>query len=187
MLGLIHSVWSPVTTPSRPNGVLNHGTPAYGYGPYFVVGDQHPQIGGRASHPLVEPLARRLDRRVLGFARLRARSSTPTALASNVRLGTRRPSRSQRMAIASETGAAARGRTRTAPGSASARAAPRPNRSPPTASRRRGRGSRAGSPCRSVRSRSARRASRGMPRTSKMSAKSASNSNESDASSAPWL
>src|SRR5205823_9846639 len=35
-LGLSQRHSSAVIMPSRPNGVLNHGTPAYGYGPYGV-------------------------------------------------------------------------------------------------------------------------------------------------------
>ena len=34
--GDTHSVSSAVINPSRPNGVLNHGIPAYGYTPYAV-------------------------------------------------------------------------------------------------------------------------------------------------------
>src|SRR6185436_7156299 len=34
--GLTQRVMSAVQIPSRPKGVLNHGTPAYGYGPWAV-------------------------------------------------------------------------------------------------------------------------------------------------------
>src|SRR4029453_10977880 len=37
IVGLIQSVCSAVITPSRPNGVLNQGTPAYGYWPWGVA------------------------------------------------------------------------------------------------------------------------------------------------------
>ena len=57
--GSRHSTSSAVMMPSRPNGVLNHGTPAYGYGPCGGVGDHHLQVGGRAIEPRVEPLVAR--------------------------------------------------------------------------------------------------------------------------------
>ena len=51
--------------PSRPNGVLNHGTPAYGYGPYGVLETSMRRSGRRAAHPPVEALARGFDQGVL--------------------------------------------------------------------------------------------------------------------------
>ena len=36
IVGSAHNVSSAVMIPSRPKGVLNHGTPAYGYGPCGV-------------------------------------------------------------------------------------------------------------------------------------------------------
>ncbi len=127
--------------------------------PILRVCDEHAQVGGRASHPLVEPLARRLDRRVLGALGLQR------AAPLRLRFLERSLRHAATLAIAADGDRqrdrrfAARDRTRTAPGSPSPRAALHPNRSPSIASRCRGRGSRAGSPCRSERSRAARRAS----------------------------
>ena len=45
--------------PSRPNIVLNHGMPAYGYGPCGVSRDHHRDVGPRSLEPLVEQIARR--------------------------------------------------------------------------------------------------------------------------------
>ncbi len=52
--------------PSRPNAVLNHGTPAYGYGPYGRVRAHHVQVRERAVEPVVELLVGRDDLRAQG-------------------------------------------------------------------------------------------------------------------------
>ena len=44
--------------PSLPNGVLNHGMPAYGYTPYARVGQHHPQIRSGSADPAIEAFVR---------------------------------------------------------------------------------------------------------------------------------
>ena len=55
--GFSQSISNAVMTPSRPNGVLNHGMPAYGITPVRCVGHHDLQIRRRPFEPAVEDRA----------------------------------------------------------------------------------------------------------------------------------
>ena len=73
MSGFSQRICSAVMMPSRPNAVLNHGTPAYGYGPLGVAVIIIRTSAMRSLDPVVERLVRRVDdpvaARCIGLAR----------------------------------------------------------------------------------------------------------------------
>src|SRR5207248_5141788 len=94
---------SPVMRPSRPNGVLNQGTPAYGYDPYRVVDTS---IRRSAAERRTHWLKRSLDVSTIAYsARVRSiAASAADSATSNAFVGTGRCCRSQRIAHESTTG-----------------------------------------------------------------------------------
>ena len=73
--------------PSRPNGVLNQGTPAYGYGPYFVSATS---MRRSAAERRTHWLNRSLDVSIVAYS-VRSASNAPLhsdCASSNVRFGT---------------------------------------------------------------------------------------------------
>ena len=138
---------------------------------------QHADVGGRATHPLIEALARALDAAVVARASSSASAASPTA-AFDAR--GRRPIGVLAARISSDSDVDCRGsswysnRAMTSGLSRQADGSTGPTSSVP---RHRGRGSEGARRCRQSRARAAcRAASRRVPRTSKMSAKSASKS-----------
>ena len=143
---------------------------------------QHAQIGRRSPYPLVEPLARRCRCARTRRADARAQRSAADSAASKVAGATRRCCRSQRIATESTAGeCGARSYSKRATHRAPPPSAARSIRRRSIAPRCPGRDSRAASPPRRRSGRAACRGARAcVPRTSKMSAKSASMSKVSE-------